>query len=299
MKDLIRPPFANYDVVVYFGGGLFIIPFLNRYIFDPLNLSWPEFNITLHTQIETQIVSILCTLFSIYILGHMIAYAGSQILEKLIDTVFGKISSSIIISVYSRPYQRNEFIRAHIFKQISTIKANKAIFPTIVRLVPHFPVLPLYFIVFIFGIFGYYNSRITPEILCLCKKKILKIGLDDLQISIKSQWFKPLEYCVISRSPAATARMYNYLVIGGLFRSLGTIFLFCTWIQLYFIIHAFIDGDFYLGAAFGSSNPLMIAFEYALSSLAFMFCIFSYIKFQRRYAEEAIFAFAFDKDIVD
>jgi hypothetical protein len=46
----------------------------------------------------------------------------------------------------------------------------------------------------------------------------------------------------------------------------------------------------------GFDNWHSIAVEYSGLSLAYLFSLASYIKFQRRYAEEALFAFAFCKD---
>lgn len=97
-----------------------------------------------------------------------------------------------------------------------------------------------------------------------------------------------MEYYVINNSPDATARMYNYLVIAGLFRSLSFIFLTVTWI--YGIIYVFERPHI---------NQEMMKFNFIDEHLIwatayiflYIFCLFSFAKFQRRYTEEAIFAF--------
>jgi len=54
----------------------------------------------------------------------------------------------------------------------------------------------------------------------LAKKKFQNIGLDGTRIDIDGKWYKSLEYYVINKMPSAGTRMYNYLVISGLFRTL-------------------------------------------------------------------------------
>jgi hypothetical protein len=297
LKDLVRPPFANYDVVVYFGGGLFAIPFINRYIIEPLNLTWPAFEIQTDSAVLTQVIGALCLLFSIYIFGHMLAYAGSQLIEKLIDRIFGKISTGILVSLYSTARGRNEMIRAMIHDRTKSIKRDKAIFPTVARTVFHIPFFPIYLLVYVLGVFGYYNTRLSREVMNQARKKMIELDIGGTRIALRSRWFKTVEYAVINRSQSATQRMYNYLVISGLFRTLCTVFLMCAWLQLYYICHHLFDGQWLIDGAMGTKGPFSGIIEFAITCLIYTFCSFSYIKFQRRYAEEAIFAFVFDKNV--
>jgi hypothetical protein len=295
VKDLIRPPFANYDIVVYFGGGLFMIPFLNRYLFQPANLVWPQFQISLQSEIVSEIVSGLCLLFTIYIIGHILAYLSSQFIEKLADRLLGKISTAILISSWSRPRLRNEWIRALIFDRTSKIRRDRAVISTIVRVLPHLPALPAYFVIYVAGIFGYYDTRVPYSVIRAARRKLPTIGLGELALNIRTQWYKPLEYYVINRMPVATSRMYNYLVISGLFRTICIILLFSLWAQGYYIIHFWCDGDWFIRPIMGSGGQYSALIEYSLTLICYVFCLFSYLKFQRRYAEEAIFAFVFEE----
>ena len=292
LKDLVKPPFANYDVVVYFGGGLFAIPFLAHYLLVPLQIGWPKFSVDTGSVITNEVVSGLTLLFSIYILGHFLAYIGSQLVEKAIDRFLGKISTAILISSMATSANRNSAIRAVIYNKIKSISRDKAIFPSVVRVIFHLPVIIIYMLVFTLGIFGYYNTRVTPEVIAAARRDISKLNLDGLTLKLQSPWFKPLEYYVINRDGLATARMYNYLVIGGLFRSLCVIFMGALWLHIYYIIHYFCDGDWRLP---GSSGAWSAFFQYAFLSALYIFSLFSYLKFQRRYCEEAIFAFVFEK----
>jgi len=245
----------------------------------------------------SEIVSGLCLLFTIYILGHILAYSSSQFIEKLTDRLLGKISTAILISSWARPKARNEWIRAIIYDRTSTIKEDRAIFSTIIRTLVHLPALPAYFAIYVLGVFGYYNTRVPYSVIQAARRKLPDIGLGDLPLSVRSPWFKPLEYYVINRIPAATARMYNYLVIGGLFRTLCIIFLFSLWAQIYYFVHFISDRDWFVQPMMGDGSKYSAIMEYGLTIVSYVFCLFSYLKFQRRYAEEAIFAFVFEERV--
>jgi hypothetical protein len=159
-----KPPFANYDLVVYFGGGLFSIPFISRYVIEPSNLRWPKFTVNVGSSFANEAVSSLSLLFSIYILGHIIAYTASLTIEKTVERFLGKISSAIIISARSGADSVNEHLRALFFRRFKNIKRDKGIKASAVRAFLHIPALPTYAIANMLGFFGYYNTRLTPEI---------------------------------------------------------------------------------------------------------------------------------------
>ena len=287
-------PFANYDVVVYFGGALFATPFVNRYLIEPLGARFPTYNIVVGTEIASQTVSVLCLLFSLYIIGHIAAYVSSQLIEKAVDTVFGKISSAIYVSAASNAKGRNEAIRALIFDRLKKVRSKNSIFSSLVRGFFHVPMMPWYILIFLFGVFGYYDTRVPQEAMVRLKN-LYKDRISDEAVNINTKWFKPVEYYVINRCPGAVPRMYNYLVISGLFRTLSLIFLFSTWMMVYFTIHYAFHGDWLLKPLFGLSFLGVGILEYALLATIYLFCLFSYQKFQRRYAEEAIFTFVYAK----
>lgn len=294
LAGLSRPPFANYDIVVYFGGGLFLIPFVYRYLIEPLGLALPSIKVPMGGDFLTEAVATLTTLFAIYVVGHILAYLASQFMEKVADRVFGKVSSAIFVSCNATASTRNELIRALVFDRLSKIKAENALIPTIVRFLFHLPALPLYLIIFGFGFFGYYDTRIPKSTLDFASRKLNAIPEVGEPISIETKWYKPLEYYVINRCQDAVPRMYNYLVISGLFRTLSMVFMLSLWAQLYFMLHFYFHGDWLLKPAMGAKGILSPLLEYGLMLIAFTFSLSSFLKFQRRYAEEAIFAFAFE-----
>src|SRR5688500_407273 len=92
MRAFTRPPFANYDIVVYFGCGLFVLPFARHYVLEPFGLRFPKFDIQLDVPFAGEFVSALTLLFTVYIGGHIIAYVSSQLIERSSDTFLGKTS---------------------------------------------------------------------------------------------------------------------------------------------------------------------------------------------------------------
>lgn len=288
-----KPPFANYDIVVYFGAGLFFVPFANRYVVQPLGISWPAFNVEVGSEIAKEAVSILSLLFFIYITGHLLAYISSQIIEKMVDRILGKVSTAILLSSASPQRLRDKAIRTLIINRVSKIKRQRRIIDTIVRGLFHIPMIVPYAIVFALGLFGYFETRVPYSIVQAARRKIGILGLPGLHIGLKSKWYKPLEYFVINRLPYAVPRMYNYLIISGLFRSLSLIFLFGSWMVIIDYIHFRYDGHWNLSPMLGEKYGHEGLLEYGLMAMLYLFSLFSYVKFQRRYAEEAIFAFSF------
>lgn len=255
----------------------------------------PAFAFHVGTNITSEAVSLLSLLFCIYILGHLLAYLGSQIIEKTIDRYLGKISTAIIFSSLSSANTRNRAIRTLVFDRIKKIGPENALFSTIVRTLLHLPIIPHYIFAFATGIFGYYETRITSNVFSIVRKKYNEEIVIGELLTTKTKWFKPLEYFVINRYPSAVPRMYNYLVISGLFRTLCLVFLFSSWMMLYYLIHYYFHRDWLVQPFFGWKTQGSGLAEFIFVSSLCVFCLFSYIKFQRRYAEETIMAAAFMK----
>jgi hypothetical protein len=291
LKDLIKPPFANYDVVVYFGCGLFTLPFAKHYGW--INPAVPvSFDFGIQPAIVNAIVTALAVLFSVYIIGHIIAYASSITIEKAIDFFFGKTSTVVLAS--AEQGDQNSTFREKLKEGLAAAFTRSTWAAGLFRAGIHIPAYPAYLVIYVLGIFGYYRSRVPAAVIELARDKFPGIGLRRTDISATEKWFKPLEAVVMNNHPAANARMYNYLVISGLFRSICLIFLASLWCELAYLF-------MYARGATAPPGLLMFGIEgftgrwvsYAGVTVVYVFCLFSYLKFKRRYVEEAIFAFVF------
>lgn len=292
-----RPPFANYDIVVYFGCGLFFLPILQHFYLIPLKMQLRTPLAQTGDKWIDSGLSVLIILFLSYLVGHGLAYGSGQIIQKAADNVFGKTSGAIVWESLASDEDRNrrtrELIRSHI--RSSFRKHNW--FASVFRAVFHLPVLPLYVVIYKIGIFGFYGSRVPKSVIELIRKRLAALELPDIPIAHRGFWFKPLEHVVMNNYPTATARMYNYLVISGLFRSLSLIFLLVIWMQIYYDFHYLVDGDVLLKPILSDGNAVVPLWQlYLFLSGLYFVALFSFLKFQRRYVEEAMFAFALTRD---
>jgi hypothetical protein len=183
-------------------------------------LRLPNFEVPLGGRFLSEAVSVLATLFIIYVIGHILAYTASQFIEKAADRVFGKVSSAIFVSCNATPATRNTLIRALIYQRFKATREEKALIPSLVRFSAHLPASPVYPMIFFLGFFGYYDTRVPKGTLHFASKKLLGCPEIEERIGLQTKWYKPIEYYVINRCPDAVPRMYNYLVISGLFRTL-------------------------------------------------------------------------------
>ena len=129
LKNLGRPPFANYDLVVYFGGGLFALPFIYRYLLHPFGVPLPSFVLTESNRVTLEIIRGLALLMAVYVIGHLIAYLSSQLVEKTVDRFLGKMSAAIIVSMESSKADRDNQLKAMFRDRAEKIVAENAFFP--------------------------------------------------------------------------------------------------------------------------------------------------------------------------
>lgn len=297
LKNIGRPPFANYDLVVYFGGGLFALPFLYRYFLHPFGVPLPSFVLTESPQITLEIIRGLALLMAVYVTGHLIAYLSSQLVEKTVDRFIGKISTAIIVSLESSKAKRDTELREMFKKQAERIKIENAIFPSVIRGLFHLPNALHYLLVYKTGIFGYLDTRIPPDAFDRAKLRYTNLVVPGSHIRRDTKWYKSLEYYVINNVPDAVPRMYNYLVMAGLFRSLSFLFLWSSWLTIIFLITNVFFGTWPLGLTeMGVGRGAGLIEWFSLSTLS-VFSLVAYLKFQRRYTEEAILALAFNNSL--
>jgi hypothetical protein len=289
LKDLVKPPFANYDIVVYFGGGLFVLPFLRHYVIEPFGMHFPHMSFEIETPYVGELVFALALLFSVYICGHIIAYLASQLIEKAVHSWFGK-PSDLILAECDAP-DRDRVIRGEFEARLKELRSNLN-FAGFVRAAFHAPAFPIYLGIYTLGVFGFFRSRVPSPVMAGARNKICTLNLPEAKIARGLNWYKIVEGYVINNYPIATSRMYNYLVINGLFRSISLIFLSSMWAEIFFAWKRCQTGEIVVNAMMtDSASTWAFSWTYALLSMVYAFALASHLKFSRRYVEEAIFAF--------
>ncbi len=298
-KSFFKPPFAAYDIIVYFGMGLFTVPFIDYFIFKPLKIRLPKINYELTGSLTVDIISGLSLLFVIYIIGHAIVYLSGQFIQKPMEVIFGKTSRVVLFSHSVEPQKRNLVFRTHIQDNIRRMWQAGGWKTDLARLAFHLPICILYLLVFR-GIFGYYYSRIPECIFEDIAKKSDEMGFPCPEDTHRSRWFSPIRFFIINNCPGAASRMFNFFTTMSLLRSLCFLFLLAIWLQGYTFVHEMIDGAritlpkperYSTGNDWKDNIPLLILLYgcYLTSWLA-------YLRFQRRYIEETLYAFAFYKE---
>ncbi|MBA4757265.1 hypothetical protein [Sphingosinicella sp.] len=287
-----RPPFANYDIVVYFGVGLFSTPFLFRYIVAPLGIPIPSFPDSVSYGFADQIIKFLTFSFFAYIFGHLISYQSAIFIEKFLENTLGKTSKFILLSCRSNAKNRNGLFRKSIKKQLCYNFFQMHFVASYFRVLIHIPVLPWYLLTYAVGMFGFYETRIPKNLIYKIKYNSKIIFGNNFVISRKSSWFRWIEYYVANNDPVANARMYNYLVISGLMRSISWIFLCSIWGEIFLILRKFVLEYPEKSDSLNENYTFLITFFilYISSSTSFA-------KFLRRYVEEALIAFALSESL--
>lgn len=300
-----KAPFANYDLVVYLGGGLFAILVFWRYVARPFEIfdfsslvsagqpSWVE-----------SVVYLLLLAVCAYVLGHLVSYQSSFFIEGFIERTLGKFSRIVEVTTVDRA-DRLRAVREEIRSNISTCLLGRVPLPFTSRTfrIPkplptflHLPMLPWYGLVYLFGLFDFADTRLPQRMLNRAKQE-MKTRLSEFDFDDGRQWFRWVEYYSAYNRPTAAASMYNYLVISGLMRSLSYLFLIAIWLEIGFLALRYFAGEAFIshgrdGGWIGWSLYFFVLYT------AFITTTTSYCKFFRRYVEEAVMGFLLEGHVI-
>jgi len=289
VKELVRPPFANYDVVVYFGCGLFSLPFLFHYVASPKEAGFLALEVSTGVPFADSAIKTLFALFAVYILGHLLAFLSSLFVEKTVELLLGKMSDASILGYRRRDMSSFDEVKDWVRRRWALAWRTGSRARSLLRLLFFLPVGPSFLLAYAIRWFGYFTSRIPAAVYDRVTKRLRSLRLPTPGLT--RDWYKATEHYVITNDPAAVPRMYNYLVISGLFRSLTLLFACCAWMELARLIGAFYQ-DLFPRDSINDWEPFA---KLAMYNLLFAFSFTSYVKFSRRYAEEMLFSFALRK----
>lgn len=285
VSDLKQLPFANYDLAVYFGIGILSLPFAKTYVAQPLGLQFPGSALEFRSPFVDSAIEALVALFAGYAIGHVIAFLSSYFVEGFIHKWL-RYPSDVWLSICKSPRQRQGRV---IYTNIASVKLTRA---SVVSAIFHIPLYPWYAVVHATGFFGFYTPKALPELLVHIKRRMSELGFD-VAINHGSYWAKILEHYVANNCPQGYARLYNYLVIFGVLRSLSLLAILYTWVALLkLVIQGSHDASGKIVALSWSSEigwtPLA---SYFVLSLFSTFTVMGFAKFNRRFFEEAVYAF--------
>jgi hypothetical protein len=289
VEDVKRLPFANYDIVVYLGVGILALPLARDFIVTPLGLGLPPLIVTSDSDFVRAAFETLYLLFVGYAVGHGIAYVSSYFVERFIHEWL-RYPSDVWLSLSNRkgdtPFE--------VFN--SSITTTPISLASILTAAFHLPLWPVYAIVHATGSFGFYTPKLDSSFLPIVRAKVAALQLPT-PITHRSRWPKTLEHYVANNSPLGYTRLYNYLVIFGLLRSLAFLLILLTWVRL---IGIFTDPARAANGKFLGLVPTSPTFSdwvtYCAMALFAGLMMMAFGKFNRRFFEECVYAFVMTTD---
>jgi hypothetical protein len=276
-------PFTSYDVVVYFGVGISALPFLSRYVLEVSESKLPPLFSGYSNPLINDAVSIIALLFGVYVLGHGIAVLSSIFIEQFLYRSAGPPSRIIVEQCTAQPTQS---FRSMILERIVSSYWKNSTASDYIRLVFHLPVIPLYLAMGIIRFHGFYECKISPQVSLRLQYRLTKHYDVGSNVLSGHGWFKIVEYACANDHPTAMAKMYNYLTIYGLFRSISFLLLCAIWAEFAFWFTR--GGLGFIDATGPGTFYVRLSVVYG----AYLISFIGFAKFSRRYTEEAVQAFS-------
>jgi hypothetical protein len=285
-EKLTKLPVSNYDIVVYFGLGVCSLPLVYRYFLKSSNARFPTIFSGYSDQTVNTTVSITALIVSVYVIGHGIAIISSIFIEQFLYRTAGPPSSVIVNAAKPTPDKPSAAFRSYLRNRIKYSYWDDLHWADVFRAIVHTPIIPLYLGMYTLRFYGFYETKLNTFIILRVQKRLEhRFDFSD-SIFSNVRWFKIVEYSCANDHPVATSKMYNYMVIYGLFRSSCMLILSAIWMEwLYFFCNGgigFVDQD-------GHGN---IYFRMIVLYGAYLVSFIGFGKFSRRYTEEAVQAFA-------
>jgi len=289
MEDVKRLPFANYDILVYLGVGILALPIAREFVIIPLGLTLPVVTAATDSAFVRAAFETLYLLFTGYALGHVIAYVSSYFIERFIHEWL-RYPSDVWLSLGNR----RGATRFSVFN--SNINTTEISLASLLTGLFHFPLWPLYALVHASDSFGFYTPKLDSAFLQPVRDKVVKLGIPT-PVTHRSKWAKSLEHYVANNSALGYTRLYNYLVIFGVLRSLAFILVALSWVKL---LALFVDVNRVTNGSISAvilhkPLPADLVGYVGISGFAAL-TVMAFGKFNRRFFEECVYAFIMTHD---
>ena len=291
-----RMPFTVYDVLGYFFPGFMFLVFAFSLVFNADLL----FIINISISSSSYILYLLLTFFIIvfsYFCGHILSLIASYSVEKL-QIPFTGYPSLYLLKDVNENYEN---LRKCLLCKYG-LKAGY-IFGCILYMLPLF---------IIWSITHRAFRSVTKSFEKNTQEKIKKKILDDIEIDISNadgrDWFFYVIHYVSNRSMFSFSRLYNYVVIYGFLRNSAACFYAISiliLLKIMKIIPSFMifnetiaaqapahEKLYLISSILESISDQSVYLNYYVFFVLLSFASFvGFIKYNRRYSEEAIMAF--------
>lgn len=285
ISDTKSLPFATYDIVVYLTTGFLALVATSFIILPHLGLDSAIVEVSKQPSFIYSIIAFISFLLASYVYGHLIAFISSYVIERLVHSFLGYPSDVYFtLATNGKVDDRTVFI--------SSVKSYRFSLVSFGLILLSLPAIPVYVGIYLIGAFGFYYPKIPFALLPKLKERIKSLNLG-VECAIGTRWIKVVEHYVANHCPVAYVRLYNYLVIFGLFRSVSLMslcLLWAFWILIIFhnITFEFAGKSWTLALNLGWAGAI---FAFAVLSAVHVLNVMAFCKFNRRYFEEAVLAF--------
>lgn len=270
-------------LAVYLPGGAVSLLLLNKVVTDlfkyPLPLTFGSSSDTAVGQVITAVVWLSAS----YLVGHIVAFISSYVVEKFVHNKLGYPSDIWLTSerLLHHGQPRRTTYRSIFSRSIA--KSPDQWVPRLISFLQLPAAAPL------FGLrltkpFGFYTPKIPFGLLPDVERRYGRLQTS-VAIDIGTRWEKVLEHYVSNNCMPAYTRMYNYLVIYGALRMLALIVLGYLWALVARDLYFKLDGSWVV------DMPRTIFFHSL--SVVYVLAVMAFAKFNRRYFEECILAFLY------
>jgi hypothetical protein len=229
-----------------------------------------------------QVITAVVWLSASYLAGHITAFAASYLIEKFVHNHLG-YPSDIWLKSEELPSKGKP--RRLVFRKIFSRNLQQAPdqywVPRLINLLQLPAAIPILVLGWLKP-FGFYTPKIPFGLLPLVKHRFEALGTK-VPLEQGSRWEKIVEHYVASHCIPAYTRLYNYLVIYGVLRTLGVLILAYLWY--------FLTRDVMLKVANGCAFDLKRTLFFHGCTASYVLCLMAFAKFNRRFFEESIYAF--------
>lgn len=274
-----RMPFTIYDIIGYLAPGTISLWFMAHFlgvnassISEFLGSGAGVFS----NPTAQSLLNAFVFVISAYIVGHFIGLLSSLTVEKLALIYFDYPSKFVANFRHQYPSGSRKFTcRNEYWREVKT-------FVGLSVQIMCFPLVPW---IYFFEIFGWWQYIIKPLPGYTIKMMIRRFHFLSGYSTHRNDWFRFVSFYVINNNQIAFLRMYNYMTIYGLMRNICFTLIALTWILWVSLV-------WHWPVTLHNISSKMHAAT-LLASLSFVATVafVGFLKFYRRYTEEAVLAF--------